>query len=199
VNRGEMFPVHLWAQAEREQCYMIRREFGLGAWQWLGRIQQHVVVASMVLCLGAVLIQVVLRTAVRTSLFGSPEIAIMSAWWLYLIGASTGAWERSHIKAEVLHVAFQNNARRLAVVRVISDSLTVSLSIVATHWALIYFIRAFEIGRRSFYLRIPWTYAQVSLAIGFVLMSFYFLIELADHILQLRGKRPIEPYLKEVA
>jgi len=178
---------------------MIRREFGLGAWQWLGRIQQHVVVASMVLCLGAVLIQVVLRTAVRTSLFGSPEIAIMSAWWLYLIGASTGARERSHIKAEVLHVAFQNNARRLAVVRVISDSLTVFLCIVATHWAFIYFIRAIDIGRRSFYLRIPWTYAQASLAIGFVLMSFYFLIELADHILQLRGRRPIEPYLKEVA
>lgn len=177
---------------------MVGKRIGLAIWKWLAGVQQHIVVLSIVLCLGAVLVQVVLRAIVRVSLFGTPEIAIMSAWWLYLIGASTGAWERSHIKAEILHVAFQRNPQKLALVRVISDGLTVLLCIVATHWAFIYFLRAFEIGRRSFYLKIPWTYAQASLAVGFILMSFYFLVELVDHVLQLRGRRAIEPYMKEI-
>lgn len=176
---------------------MTVRRIALAIWKWLARVQQHIVVLSLGTSLGFVFAEVILRNFIKISMFGTSELAVMSAWWVYLIGASVGAWERSHIKADILLVFARRKPQKMALVRVISSTVTLFLCAVATSWGVIYINRAFELGRVSFYLRIPMLYAQFAILIGLILMSFYFLVQLVDHVLQLVGKRPIEPYMGE--
>lgn len=164
-------------------------------WKWLARVQQYIVVFSLVASLGFVFAEVLLRNFIKTSLFGTSELAIMSSWWFYLIGASVGAWERSHIKADILLVFAKRIPHRMAQIRVVSSVLSFLLCAAATSWAFIYINRALDLGRVSFYLRIPMIYAQIPILVGLILMSFYFLVQLVDHVLQLAGKRPIEAYM----
>ena len=174
---------------------MTAKKTALAIWKWLAKVQQYIVVVSLATSLGFVFAEVLLRNFIKTSLFGTSELAILSSWWFYLIGASVGAWERSHVKADILLVFAKRIPHRMAQIRVVSSLLSLSLCAVATSWAFIYIDRAFDLGRVSFYLRIPMVYAQFPILIGLILMSFYFLVQLVDHVLQLTGKRPIEAYM----
>jgi len=164
------------------------------AYDRLASVQKWIVVVAFASCLGFIVAEVILRNVVRISLFGTSELAILSAWWFYLFGASLGAWERTHIKADILLVFVKKSARGRTIVRTVSSVLTVFLSLVVTSWALIYIERAFELHRTSSYLRVPMLFAQMPILIGLALMTFYFAVQLIDHVLQLMGKRPVEAY-----
>jgi TRAP-type C4-dicarboxylate transport system permease small subunit len=173
---------------------MIDKRNLIVAYDRLASVQKWIVVVAFSSCLGFIVAEVILRNVVRISLFGTSELAILSAWWFYLFGASLGAWERTHIKADILLVFVKKSARGRAIVRTVSSVLTVFLSLVVTSWALIYIERAFELHRTSSYLRVPMLFAQMPILIGLALMTFYFAVQLIDHVLQLTGKRPVEAY-----
>jgi TRAP-type C4-dicarboxylate transport system permease small subunit len=173
---------------------MANRSKAATAYDRLATVQKVITVGAFATCLGFIVAEVILRNVVRISLFGTSEIAILSAWWFYMFGASLGAWERTHIKADILLVFVKRNERGRAIVRTVSSVLTVFLSIVVTSWACIYIDRSFELHRTSSYLRIPMIYAQMPILIGLGLMTFYFVLQLVDNVLQLTGKRPVEAY-----
>jgi len=160
-------------------------------------VQQYTLVAAFVGCLGSIVAEVFLRNTIKVSLFGTPEIMVVIAWWVYLMGSSIGAWERSHITADILQVLVQYRPRRLALLRVISSAVTLIICGFAIYWAYLFIHGAIERPRVTVYLRIPLIYAQISLLIGFILMFLYFSIQLVDHGLQLAGKRRVEPYYVE--
>lgn len=174
---------------------IMNKRTALTAYKWLATVQKWLTVGAFAACLSFIVAEVILRNVVRISLFGTPELAVLSAWWFYMLGASLGAWERTHIKAEILLVFAKNSQRGTAIVRTVSSSLTAFLSAVVTWWAVIYIARAFELHKTSSYLRIPMVIAQIPILIGSALMTFYFLVQLADHVLQLVGKRPVEAYM----
>ena len=173
---------------------MTNRSNAVLAYDWLARVQKWITVGAFVTCLGFIVAEVVLRNIVRVSLFGTSEIAVLSAWWFYMFGASLGAWERTHIKADILLVFVKKNPRGMAIVRTISSSLTVFLCAASASWAFIYVDRAIDLHRTSSYLRMPMILAQAPILVGLSLMTFYFLIQLIDHVLQLTGKRPVAAY-----
>ena len=175
---------------------MTGKNIAVVAYDWLATIQKWLTVGALTICLGLVVLELILRNVIRVSLFGTPELAILSAWWFYMFGASLGAWERTHIKAEILLVFVKNNERGRAIVRTVSSALTVFLSAVVTSWAVIYIERSFELQRTSPYLRIPMLWAQAPILIGLALMTFYFTVELVDNVLQLTGKRPVDVYFE---
>ena len=173
---------------------MRKKKNTLVAYDWLARVQKWITVGAFVTCLSFIVAEVILRNVVRVSLFGTSEIAVLSAWWFYMFGASLGAWERTHIKADILLVFVKHNPRGMAIVRTISSSLTLFLCGASASWAFIYVDRAIDLHRTSSYLRIPMLIAQAPILIGLGLMTFYFLVQLIDHVLQLLGKRPVEAY-----
>lgn len=173
---------------------MTNKNGALAVYDWLATVQKWIVVVSFAACLGFIVAEVILRNVVKVSLFGTSELAVLSAWWFYMFGASLGAWERTHIKADILLVFVKESERGRAIVRTISSVLTVFLSIAVTSWAFIYIERAFELGRTSSYLRMPMIFAQMPILIGLGLMTFYFTIQLINHLLQLTGRRPVDAY-----
>jgi len=137
-----------------------------------------------------VFIEVVLRYVLGSPLFGVEELICLIAMWLYFIGASYGAYERSHIKAELMHIWFKK-PRSYALIRAIGSLITFVLSIIMISWTYPYFIWGITKGETSQALLIPMVLSQSAIFVGAILMSLYFLTELIDYTLQSLGKNTI--------
>ena len=166
------------------------KKLGLIIWNGLIYLQKiFMLVAGSIITL-LVFIEVVLRYVLGSPLFGVEELICLIAMWLYFIGASYGAYERSHIKAELIHIWFKK-PRTYALVKAISSLITFILSIIMITWTYPYFIWGMTKGETSQALLIPMVVSQSAIFVGAILMSFYFLTELIDCIFQSLGKNTI--------
>ncbi len=118
------------------------------------------------------------------------EIATLVAFWLYFTGAIYGAYERSHIKTELIHLVLRQ-PRRYAIAKSAASLITLVLAGTMAYWAYIFFVWGIQKGARSPVLQMPMVYAQSSILVGAVFMSFYFLVELVDNIRQALGVAPV--------
>ncbi|MDR3354955.1 MAG: TRAP transporter small permease subunit, partial [Synergistaceae bacterium] len=80
----------------------------LSLWGFLDVAQQLVMVMTSVAIVILILVQVTLRYIFMLPLMGVEELACLFGFWLYFTGASNGARERSHIKADLLNVFVKN-------------------------------------------------------------------------------------------
>lgn len=134
-----------------------------------------------------VFVEVMLRYVFGSPLFGVEEMVCLIAMWLYFIGASYGAYDRTHIKAELIHLWFKTR-RSKAVVNSLSSLITFTLSLIMIKWSYPYLIWGIKKGETSQALLLPMVLSQSAIFFGAALMSLYFLVELVDHILETLGK-----------
>jgi TRAP-type C4-dicarboxylate transport system permease small subunit len=128
----------------------------------------------------AVFLEVIMRYFFQAPLVGIEELAAYIAFWLYFIGGSYGAYERSHISADLSQLLFKSKlsyAKSHFVTSLIS-----ALSILyILPWAYDYVKWSFDMNEqsRSTFLgsSFPVVYFQASVLIGLALMCFYFSVE----------------------
>jgi TRAP-type C4-dicarboxylate transport system permease small subunit len=118
------------------------------------------------------------------------EIATLIAFWLYFTGAIYGSYERSHIKTELIHLVLKQ-PRRYALAKSAASLITLALASIMSYWGYTFFVWGIEKWARSPVLQLPLVYAQSSIFVGAVFMSFYFLVELVDNICQALGLAPV--------
>jgi len=166
------------------------KKLGLIVWNGLIHLQKiFMLIAGSIITI-LVFIEVVLRYVLGSPLFGVEELICLIAMWLYFIGASYGAYERSHIKAELIHIWFKR-PRSYALVKALSSLITCILSIIMVSWTYPYFVWGITKGETSQALLIPMVLSQSAIFVGAILMSLYFFVELIDHVMQSLGKNPI--------
>ena len=136
-----------------------------------------------------VFIEVMLRYVFESPLFGIEELIVFIAMWLYFIGAALGAHDRSHIKADVIHV-WVKSARGMAIIHTINSVITVTLSAIMASWCYDYFLFGIQKGGQSPALRIPLVLPQSAVFVGAILMTLYFLVELVDNFRNAISKKP---------
>jgi len=166
------------------------KKLGLIVWNVLIHLQKIFMLVAGSIITVLVFVEVVLRYVFGSPLFGVEELICLIAMWLYFIGASYGAYERSHIKAELIHMWFKK-PRTYALVKAISSLITFILSIIMISWTYPYFIWGITKGETSQALLIPMVLSQSAIFVGAILMSLYFLTELIDYTLQSLGKNTI--------
>jgi TRAP-type C4-dicarboxylate transport system permease small subunit len=118
------------------------------------------------------------------------EVATLVAFWLYFTGAIYGTYERSHIKTELIHLVLKQ-PRRYAMAKSAASLITLVLAGIMSYWGYTFFIWGIQKWARSPVLQLPMVYAQSSIFVGAVFMSFYFLVELVDNIRQALGLAPV--------
>jgi len=154
-------------------------------WVGLLKIQRLVLVISVCISTTAVFIEVILRYCFNTSFVGIEELAAYCAFWMYFIGASYGAYERSHIKAELTHLIFGNTIN-YARCRALTSFISFAATAYVIPWAYDYVVWGFQMGEQSSSTLLgstyPVVYFQISIFIGLCLMSFYFLVEFIQWI-----------------
>jgi TRAP-type C4-dicarboxylate transport system permease small subunit len=160
-------------------------------WNVLGFLQKMAMVVSSLVILCLVLFQVFLRYVLVKPIMGVEEIATMTGFWLYFMGASWGTAERTHIKADVVSAVIKD-PKKLIWVKVFTAFLSVVLALMMTFWGWEYVVWGYTKKQLSSTLMIPMIYSQVSIFLGAILMVFYFCVEFADYFLQAIGKKPLD-------
>lgn len=157
-------------------------------WKGLVQLQRlFMLVAGCIITL-LVFIEVMLRYVMGSPLFGVEELIVLIAMWLYFIGASYGAYDRSHIKAELVHTWIKA-PKKVALVRSISSGITFILSLIMVSWTYPFFIWSITQGGTSQALLLPMYYSQSAIFVGAILMSVYFFTEFVDYLLQTFGRK----------
>lgn len=139
---------------------------------------------------GTMLLQVISRYVFEISITGLDELTGHTAVWLYLMGAAFGTYDRSQIKADMMHL-FVKNQKILSLIKAGASAVSV---VVASHmmvWSYNYVLWSIRKHEVTPSLQIPTILFQVSILIGAVLMVFYFLVEFFDLIRQVRSHGPV--------
>jgi TRAP-type C4-dicarboxylate transport system permease small subunit len=165
------------------------KKFFLFIWNALVYLQRWFLIIAGCLITVLVFIEVMLRYVFESPLFGIEELIVFIAMWLYFIGAALGAHDRSHIKADVIHV-WVKSARGMAIIHTINSVITVTLSAIMASWCYDYFLFGIQKGGQSPALRIPLVLPQSAVFVGAILMTLYFFVELVDNFRNAISKKP---------
>lgn len=135
--------------------------------------------------------QVWLRYVFHLPLLWVEEIALIPAFWLYMMGAAYGAFNRSHIKVDIVDIAIKS-PRRQIMVKFVASIIAVGLAGLFIKWGADLFIWDLEFNPRTYTLLLPKLWGHSALFIGGILVGFYFLVEAVDLARQLfSGKAPL--------
>lgn len=137
-----------------------------------------------------IFVEVFLRYVLGSPLFGIEELILFIGMWLYFMGASYGAFERTHIKAELINI-WCTDPKSLNRVHVVASAITVVLTLVLVSWTYPYFVWELAKGGTSQALLLPKVWCQSAIFFGSLLMAVYFTAELIDNILLCMGKEQI--------
>ena len=148
----------------------------LPVWKALGLIQRAGMMMTGVGVTGIVAAVCILRVF-KINFQGFEEILVMVVFWLYMLGCSYGAFEKSHITANLVELLLREG-RLKQVLTVLKDVITVAVCAVIFVWALRFFVEACGLtGQRppmTTVFRLPMAAGYLSMVAGFGLSLFYF-------------------------
>jgi TRAP-type C4-dicarboxylate transport system permease small subunit len=132
------------------------------------------------------LLQVIARYIFEVAISGLDEVTGHTAVWLYLMGAAYGSYDRSQIKAEMVHLVIKNQ-RILNAVRAIATLIGAVVAGFMVSWSYGYVRWSIMKHEVTPTLQTPTVIFQIAILIGAVLMVFYFLREALDLLRQAFG------------
>lgn len=162
----------------------------LKLWDWKLRIMRILLIVITCFYSGLVLYSVILRYGFNETIIGIEELATYSAIWAYFIGAAYGSYERSHISATLVPVVFRRDMARDSV-EALASAITLTICAAMTWHVWLYFGWSLESRPRSLELRTDLVWFHGAVLFGFVMMTLYTALELADRLQTLRGKKPL--------
>ena len=135
----------------------------------------ELLIAALLLAMAAaLLLDVVLRFAISTSLPWSSEFARYSMVWITFIGAALAIRDRDHIQVTFFLTLLPNASRRVALI--IIDIIL--LAFVATMLRYSIGIVETEMGMRTAAMNIPFGYVVLAMPLAGVLMVIFLLADL---------------------
>jgi TRAP-type C4-dicarboxylate transport system permease small subunit len=137
----------------------------------------------------------VCRYVLKINFIGYDEIAVLIAFWLYFMGSAYGAYNNSHVTADIVNAYFPDNfARR--VLQVLRWLVTCVACGLFVYYGFDYFKFSFAgpLGNYTFkptsmIWRIPiWT-SHAGIFAGLIFMEIYFVRNLVNSLITLRRRR----------
>ncbi len=154
-------------------------------WIGLQRFLRIMMIVCSILSTGCMVYAVIWRYFFQGNFYGSDEVIMLFAFWLYFMGAAYGSFENTHIKADLLQV-YIHNLRTKDTVALIAQLLTVAVNTVILIWATEYFFSEIEKWGLSTALKIPLIIPKSSVFFGILLMEFYHVYYLICDIIAFR-------------
>ena len=121
------------------------------------------------------------RYILESDFYGSEEIVMLLAFWLYFIGSALAERENSHISANMVNV-FVKNERIKQFFAILKYTLSLAICLIVTYWSYEFIMRSFRLNPSTPVLRMPLVYTQIPVFISFALMNVYILLHLIQSI-----------------
>lgn len=141
-------------------------------WTILHTVVKWLMITGSVVSTACMVYSVILRYVFKGNFYGSDEVIMLFAFWLYFMGAVYGSYENSHIKADLLNV-YIKNIRAKDVVALLAEMVTIVVNIIVLIWAIRFFQGEIVKGGLSTALKIPLVIPKSAVFFGFLLMAFY--------------------------
>jgi TRAP-type C4-dicarboxylate transport system permease small subunit len=117
-------------------------------------------------------VQVITRYVFETPVMGLEEVSIIPIMWLYILGSVNASREDTQIRANVLEI-FLSTEKSRRLLMVVSESLSIIISVWLTWWAWDYFKYALRVWKETPTLYLPTFIYECSLFLGLLLMTLY--------------------------
>lgn len=141
-------------------------------WKGLRSLVEWLMIICSVGCSGVIIISTIMRYFFTKNWYGSDEIILVFAFWLYFMGAVYGSYEDSHIKADIL-ASLEKNIRKKDAISLIAQAILVVVNFVLILWAVPYLTDAIVRMPSTTALSIPLFIPRIAILMGLVLMEFY--------------------------
>ena len=151
-------------------------------WNILQNIIKVVMIVGSVVSTACMCYSVILRYVFKQNFYGSDEVIMLFAFWLYFMGAVYGSYEDSHIKADLLNV-YIKNLRIKDALALVAQALTILVNTIVLVWAYRYFLMEINKWGLSTALKIPLVIPKSAVFFGFALMEFYHVYYFIHNIL----------------
>lgn len=112
------------------------------------------------------------RAVLNHPVFGIEELILLSAVWLYLLGAVLAARDRSHLSADFVAV-LTSNMRVIIGFRTAASIISLVMAGFFVVWSYSLLSWGIAKGQSTTVLHIPLYYSQGSLFVGSLLLVFY--------------------------
>lgn len=145
-----------------------------------------VVISGIAVC-GLIFAGAIMRYILHTDFYGSEELILLAAFWLYFMGSALAAKHDTHIQAEMLDM-FIKNAKVHKVAEVIKHVISLGMCILASVWSIQYVIWNINIGMKSNVFRFPMFITVLPIAISFVIWTLYCLRNIVKSIMDIGNK-----------
>lgn len=144
------------------------------------KIQRFVGISVCILVPLIVVYQVILRYVLKAPLMGIEEMLVFPIIWMYMIGGSVASEQRNHIECGILTLYIKKE-RTMQIFKCFKSVFSLAVAVWLCYWSYWYFSYSLKLWKLSDLLRWPMFFAESALFVGFVLMTFFTLIELIDH------------------
>ena len=140
----------------------------------LEAVQQYIVMfTGMASCL-LIAVAAFMRYVLQVDFYGSEELIMLTAFWLYFMGASLATREDSHISADLI-CSLMKTPRQRRILKTIQHAISLAISVLATNWAYIYIAWSLARNPKTAVLKFPIIWLQFPILVFFILSSLYLL------------------------
>lgn len=139
-------------------------------------------VSSGLVCL-LIVIGAFMRYILKKDFYGSEEIILLIAFWMYFIGSAVAAYEGSHISADLISSYLKSEKQRI-VLKIVQGFISLLLFIILTWWAFEFNKFSLNVGQKTQVYKIPMVASLSAVLFSFVLSTFYTIINIFKDIEQ---------------
>lgn len=146
-------------------------------------IIKPVVVLFSVLIAGMLALGIFTRIVIGSPMFGLEEIVLICVMWLYMLGATLAARDRTHLAADFIQVLTKKK-KIIKGMNLLASVLSLIIACFFVTWSYELLLWALQKKQTTPVFHIPWYYSQGSLFCA----SIFFIIYLSrDVINDIRG------------
>lgn len=154
-----------------------------GFWKVLRTLVEWAMIICSVCCSGVLIISTFMRYCMSKNWYGSDEIILIFAFWLYFMGAIYCSYEDSHIKADIVS-SLVKNIRAKDAVALVAGVVLVIINVVLIICVIPYLQDGFMRMPRTTSLKIPLVIPRIAIMLSMILMEFYHVYYLIKHFVQ---------------
>lgn len=141
----------------------------------------------------AVMMMILVNAACRflkLDWFGSEELTMFVAFWLYFTGSACASREKTHISADMLTL-FTQNKRILSTAALIKNVISLGICALFTGWCFHYVVWQGGLGATSAVYKLPLILATIPMLVSFILWTLYLIRDTVGSIEDLTGSEQI--------
>ena len=122
----------------------------------------------------------------RVDWFGSEELTMFVAFWLYFVGAACASRDDTHISADMVSL-FTSNPKVRATVNLVKTVIGLVISAVFTVWCFNYVAWQATMGAKSSVYKLPVIISTIPILFSFVMWTLYLIRDIVRNVKTIRS------------